>query len=695
VIRAAYLWLSGSHPAAERELSAAERLAEDFDCVWVNYAAARLRAHMLRERGNEQAALDQARVAELVARHYGLQNRLRFIREEFELSESPRDVGRSEVDAPASARRHLDALMHISQANSRELGPDLQARMILDELIETLGAERAFLFMREQPESQPLLRAARRIGGEDLEANAEYDRRLVEQVYATGQPELTETADPYGHGYGSERTCIVVALVQREQAVGALYLDRAETLGAFRADDAVLLQALANQVLVALELASALRERERLEQNLRQAQKMEAIGRLSGGIAHDFNNILSAIQMAAYSLASVVQRDRHGHEDVEDIREAARRGAELTRQLIAISRGTTMPPQPSSIVLGDVVNQLMPMLRRLVRPDVSIEVELAKQPLLTMAAPSQIERVLMNLCQNSSDAMPGGGTITIRVAETSATEAGILGIRSRSGAGFALLSVVDTGIGMTEDVRAHVFEPFFTTKSSQRGTGLGLANVYAIVQQCGGQIEVTSELGAGTTFRIYLERTEDHADSWRPSEPPAAPWHSGEAVAADWSDDDEVVNSKASAAARTPDDETVLVVDDDDAMRSMMARTLQRVGYRVLVACNGEEALRVLDGFEGLLDLVVTDVQMEPMDGCQLACALFARDEHLKVLFVSGAGPAEPRRQGLLGPAAGFLSKPFAPDTLIARVEALLGARPSSGAGHSAEDHPTYSNGSG
>jgi eukaryotic-like serine/threonine-protein kinase len=681
VTRAAYLWFTGSESAAERALAEAQRLAEDVDCVWVQFAAARLRAHMLRDRGKEQASLDQARIAELLARQYGLHNQVRFIREEFSLGDLSREAGRSDVDAPASARRHLDALMHISQANSRELGPEQQARVILDELIETLGAERAFLFMREHADNSFSLRAARRVGGGDLEPTAEYDRRLVEQVYATGQPELTETADPYGQGSGSERSCIVVALVLREQAVGVLYLDRPDASGAFRADDALLLQALANQVLVALELASALRERERLEQNLRQAQKMEAIGRLSGGIAHDFNNILSAIQMAAYSLASVVPRERHGHEDVEDIREAARRGAELTRQLIAISRGTTMPPPPSSIVLSDVVNELMPMLRRLVRRDVNIEVELPEQPLLTMAAPSQIERVLMNLCQNASDAMPNGGTITIRVAEPSSAEVGMLATRARSGAGLALLMVSDTGTGMSEEVRAHVFEPFFTTKASQRGTGLGLANVYAIVQQCGGQIEVSSDVGRGTTFRIFFERTDAPADAWRPSETLGDGLRQSEpAPASAWP------VAPAAAEPRAALEETVLVVDDDAAIRSVMARTLQRVGYRVLVASNGVEALQVVNEYEGLLDLVVTDVQMDGMDGCQLACALFERDAEIKVLFVSGAGPAEPRRQGLLGRDGSFLQKPFAPDALIARVEALLGVRPESHADQAAED---------
>ncbi|HEX4352873.1 MAG TPA: hypothetical protein VHZ95_08170, partial [Polyangiales bacterium] len=178
VVRAAYCWFTGDQVGTERALVAAERSAENEGCVWVSYAAARLRAHMLRARGNEQAALDQARVAEGLARHYSLWNRLRFIREEFGLSEPAPARTRSDVDIPASTRRHLDALIHIGQANSRELDPELSARMILDELLQSLGAERAFLFMRELPESAIVLRAARRSGGEDLGAHAEYDRRL-------------------------------------------------------------------------------------------------------------------------------------------------------------------------------------------------------------------------------------------------------------------------------------------------------------------------------------------------------------------------------------------------------------------------------------------------------------------------------------------------------------------------------------
>ncbi|HKU39489.1 MAG TPA: GAF domain-containing protein, partial [Polyangiales bacterium] len=276
-VRAAVYWFGGAVKSAERLLVEAEQLAREYDVVWVSYAAARLRAHMLRAQGKLEAAHNEAQTAAMLARQYGHTHRLRFVREEFELGEVA-EPARSDVDAPYT-RRHLAALVRISQANSRELGPERQARLILDELLEALGAERALLFMRSEASASFSLTAARRIGGHDLELDTEYDQELVEQVYMSGQTQLAETGETLTDG---QRACVVVALVLREQAVGALYLDRPDAAGGFRLEDAALLQALANQVPIALELAGALRERERLQQNLRQAQKMEAIGRLAG-----------------------------------------------------------------------------------------------------------------------------------------------------------------------------------------------------------------------------------------------------------------------------------------------------------------------------------------------------------------------------------------------------------------------------
>jgi signal transduction histidine kinase/CheY-like chemotaxis protein len=640
VIRAAYHWFCGSGKDAETALVGAEALARQYGVVWVSYAAARLRAHMLRAAGDEEAARDQARIASLWAKNHAQLSRLRFIEEEFELSETVDDTGRSEVEA-AYARRHLDALLRIGQANSRELGPERQARLILDELLEALGAARAFLFMRAPGTASLALRAARGRGGEDLDANADYDRRLVEQVYATGQ---THPTDPNSRdGRRTDSACIVVALVLREQAVGVLYLDRSDAKNGFRPEEAALLQALTNQVPVALELGSALRERERLQHNLRQAHKMEAIGRLAGGIAHDFNNVLAAIQFATDSLATLMAVDQDGREELNDIRDSARHGAELTHQLLTFSRGQAVPPR--RIILGEVVRDLLPMLRRLIRPEVRIEVDIDEAPLPTMADPSQLERVLLNLCQNASDAIVDPGTISIRVAATA--DGSALAADLRPGKAYALLTVSDTGAGMNDEVRLRLFEPFFTTKSG--GTGLGLANVYAIVQQCMGHIEVTSELGMGSSFRICLPLVEDAAEPG-----------------------DEASGDRDSVEPEDLDQDTVLVVDDDETVRRGLARILKRAGYNVLSGCDGEDALRVVDAYDGLIDLAITDIHMPGMTGPQLMAAIRERDPEVKSLFISGDARAELLQAGRLTHDDAFLRKPFEEAALLAEVDTLL-----------------------
>jgi signal transduction histidine kinase/CheY-like chemotaxis protein len=548
-------------------------------------------------------------------------------------------------------RRYLNALLRIGQANSRELGPERQTRLILDELLESVGAERAFLFMRGENQAALTLRAARRSGGFDLAFDEAYDRALVDQVYGTGQSQRGVAADSRLLAGGGDRACLIVALVLREKAVGVLYLDRADLAGEFHPEDAALLQALANQVPIALELAGALRERDRLEQNLRQAQKMEAIGRLAGGIAHDFNNILGAIQMAAHSLESVAEESDEVQEDIKDIQDSARRGAELTRQLLTFSRGKAILPR--RIVLGELVEELSPMLRRIVRAPVRIELTVEPQPVATMADPSQIERVLVNLCQNASDAMPNGGTLGLRVGRPSFALEEPISAHVKRGESYALLVVSDTGSGMSEQVRARLFEPFFTTKAGQRGTGLGLANVYAIVQQCGGHIEVTSEDGAGSSFWIYLPRCDNAVDSGL-----------------------ERITIEPSLEADDLGRGNVLVVDDDEQTRHEIAALLERAGYQVLAAADGENALRDVDAYDGLLDLAVIDLRMPGMDGPQLAASLLERDPDVKLLFISGHDSEELQARGLLDRDASFLAKPFTAEALLLRIQASLRSPP-------------------
>jgi signal transduction histidine kinase/ABC-type cobalamin transport system ATPase subunit len=507
--RAAMLFFQHRRDEAEHCLADAERLAEDQRCLWVSYAAARLRAHMLRYHGNELAALDQARIAAHWAEQSGQYSRLLAIREEFELARQQRPRRPSDTDS-LPMRSSLEALVHIGHANSRELRPERQAQLILGEVIAALKAERALLFMHEEPGRALGLRAARNAAGEKLGDSAAYDRELVQRVYATGQTKICKALT----SQLLESPCIVAPLVLREQPVGVLYVDRAEAALDFSSEDAALLHVLANQVPLAMELASALRTREQLENNLRSAHKMEAVGRLVGGVAHDFNNVLTAIQLAAGSLAQTLASALQ-HSDLNDIVSSAERGAQLTRQLLAFARGGES--RPKHVELGELVRKLQPALQREVSQDVELDLQVDPTPNVIFADPTELERVLSNLCRNGSDAMPTGGRLQISVRPAALTTFAAMRGELRPDRSYVELTVSDTGTGISDEVRSHLFEPFFTTKPRGYGTGLGLSNVYTIVQHCSGHIEVISEPGIGTTFRVYFPLAlEPRADAPRP-----------------------------------------------------------------------------------------------------------------------------------------------------------------------------------
>jgi signal transduction histidine kinase len=506
VVRAALFFFCKRDAEAEACLAEAESLAEEQRCLWVSFAAARLRAHMLRLRGNEAAALDQARIAALWAEQSSQFSRLLLIREEFSVARPARPLHAPNRDNETSrTRSSLNALVHIGQANSRELRPERQAHLILGEVLEALKAERALIFMREAPDKTLRLRAARDVSGDKLDAGAAYDKELVHRVYATGQTKLCKALSSSDTAAQVERPCIVAPLVLREQPVGVLYLDRAQSASDFSHEDSALLQELAHQVPVAIELASALRAREQLENHLRSTHKMEAVGRLVGGVAHDFNNVLTVIQLAAESLrqtsASVSQRS-----DLDDITGSAERGARLTQQLMAFARGG--PSQPQHVDLGELLHKLQPTLLRLIALDIQLDLQVQLTPSVVFADPSELDRVLTNLCRNANDAMPTGGRLQMSVRAAPPGALASAGEQLSSERSYVELSVSDTGMGISDDVRAHLFEPFFTTKTRSYGTGLGLSNVYTIVQHCGGHIDVQSESGVGTTFRVYLPLAE-------------------------------------------------------------------------------------------------------------------------------------------------------------------------------------------
>jgi PAS domain S-box-containing protein len=379
----------------------------------------------------------------------------------------------------------------------------------------------------------------------------------------------------------------------------------------------------------------------RLEGELRQSQKMEAIGRLAGGVAHDFNNLLTVITGFGDMLLEHTEADKEAHFAAEQMMEASQRAAELTGQLLAFSRRSVH--REEIFDLNEVIRRLEPMLARLIGETVRIELDVLHQPMLVSGDPGLLEQVIVNLAVNARDAMGSGGTLRIRtrIAELGADH------HELAAGDYVVLSIADDGCGMDADTRAKVFEPFFTTKERGCGTGLGLSTVYGIVRQCAGSIALDSEPGRGTTVAIHLPLATAGVPDATPSCVPGA--------------------SGGSRGAST-----ILVVDDDERVRTLMHRLLERAGHRVFVSGSGPEALALAASYDGDLDLVLSDVVMPGMDGTELMAALRRTRPEVRFLLMSGYAntPGDGRRE--LPSDAGFLQKPFGPEALAAKIAEML-----------------------
>ena len=387
-------------------------------------------------------------------------------------------------------------------------------------------------------------------------------------------------------------------------------------------------------------------DRRRLEEQLRHAQRMEVVGRLAGGVAHDFNNLLTPILGYCELLQEAMPPDAPYREDLDEIKKAGERAAGLTRQLLAFSRKQVL--QPRVIELNDAITQIQKLLSRVIGEDVALNLHLAPGIGRIKVDPGQLEQILMNLAVNSRDAMPSGGTLTIETSRASLDEEYAHTHPEVVPGPHLVLAVSDTGVGMSKETMGHLFEPFFTTKKLGQGTGLGLATVYGIIKQSLGHVFVYSELGRGTTFKIYFPRVDEQASDL--SLPVQAP---------------------------KPDrgTETLLLVEDDKALRMFATRVLREKGYLVLEAGVGAEALMVAKGHPGPIHLLITDVVMPGMSGREVAEQLVAARPRTKVLFISGYTENAIVHHGVLDEDMTLLEKPFNQETLSRKVRQVLDGR--------------------
>ncbi|HKP62143.1 MAG TPA: ATP-binding protein [Polyangiales bacterium] len=476
------------------------------------------------------------------------------------------------------------------------------------------------------------------------------------EMRKTTAPEIVDAYETIGI-----HSALLVPMRARGESLGLLSLVRFHPQSpAFTEADRDLAQALADNAALAVSNArlfqsalQSLSERERAEaqlrkteEQLRHAQKMEAVGRLAGSVAHDFNNLLSVILGHGLLLLNDIQQSDPMREDISAMITAGERAADLTRQLLAFSRQQVLAPRV--IDLNTSVRAAEKILRRLIGEDIELIVRCPRRLSSVLADPGQIDQVIMNLAINARDAMPSGGKITIETKDVTLDDPYASEHIDVEPGPYVMLAISDTGAGMTKDVQARIFEPFFTTKEAGKGTGLGLSTVFGIVKQSGGHIWVYSEPDQGATFKVYLPVTQKARDSEFPPEKPQS----------------------------LHGNETVLLVEDQDEVRAVALQILRRYGYHVIEARNAGEALLYCEQHPLTIHLLLSDVVMPQMNGRKLADRLYQIRPHMKVLFMSGYTENAIVHHGILDPGIEYVQKPLLPETLARRVREVLEGPP-------------------
>jgi PAS domain S-box-containing protein len=558
------------------------------------------------------------------------------------------------VTARVRAEQVQAAVYHVADAT--QAAPGLQELLqAVHEIVGTLMPAKSF-YIALYDEATDLITFPYYVDEVDPQPPAPRrpGRGITEYVLRTGRPLLVKPETKLEMDYvGSVEVIgapsvdwLGVPLMQGERTIGVLAVQSYTPGVRYEERDKEILHFVSIQVATAIERKRAEEALRTSEAQFRQAQKMEAVGRLAGGIAHDFNNLLTAIFGYADLMAEDLPAGSPAHDDLNEIRTAATRAAALTRQLLAFSRQQVL--QPAVLNINEVIETLEKMLRRLLGEDIALETHLAPDLGNAEADAGQLEQVIMNLVVNARDAMPTGGKLTIETANVALGGEYAQVHRPVAPGDYVMLAVSDSGIGMDDAVKTRLFEPFFTTKEVGKGTGLGLATVYGIVKQSGGYIWVYSEPGHGAAFKVYLPRVHAPVDAAKQAAPTAGPLGGTE---------------------------TILLAEDDDLVRPLARELLVKLGYRVLDAADAAGALALGRGHPGDIDLLVSDVVLPGQSGLQLARQLAADRPRMKVLYMSGYTDEAIVRHGLLDPGTNFLQKPFTPAGLARKVREVLDAK--------------------